>query len=98
MPASVQALAEYDDRHAERPLRASLSELGTVTDTYEEPKSFSRFNGNPVVTFAVFRSKGASEVSVAETVAAALDEVRAKNAGRLDRADRRRGLFHLWQL
>jgi Cation/multidrug efflux pump len=54
-----------------------LADLGTVKDTYEEPKSFSRFNGTPSVTFAVFRSKGASEVSVAETVAASLDEVRA---------------------
>ncbi len=54
-----------------------LSELGKVTDTYQEPKSFSRFNGNPGVTFAVFRSKGASEVSVAETVAQNLDKVRA---------------------
>lgn len=53
-----------------------LSELGTVKDTYEEQKSFSRFNGNPAVTFAVFRSKGASEVSVAETVAESLDQVR----------------------
>ncbi|MGQ2918242.1 MAG: efflux RND transporter permease subunit [Rhizobium oryzihabitans] len=53
-----------------------LSELGTVSDTYEEQKSFSRFNGNPAVTFAVFRSKGASEVSVAETVAESLDQVR----------------------
>ncbi len=34
-----------------------LSELGSITDTYEEPKSFSRFDGNPVVTFAVFRAK-----------------------------------------
>ncbi len=56
-----------------------LSELGTITDTYEEPKSFSRFNGTPSVTFAVFRAKGASEVSVAETVAASLDEVRKAN-------------------
>ncbi|OJF97814.1 efflux RND transporter permease subunit [Pararhizobium antarcticum] len=56
-----------------------LAELGTVTDTYEEPKSFSRFDGDPVVTFAVFRAKGASEVSVAETVSGALDDVRAKN-------------------
>ncbi|WCK01584.1 efflux RND transporter permease subunit [Agrobacterium tumefaciens] len=56
-----------------------LSELGTVTDTYQEQKSFSRFNGNPAVTFAVFRSKGASEVSVAETVAASLDQVRKNN-------------------
>ena len=56
-----------------------LSELGTVTDSYEEPKSFASFNSAPVVTFAVFRSKGASEVSVAETVAASLDKVRAAN-------------------
>lgn len=53
-----------------------LSELGKVTDTYEEPKSFSRFNGNPAVTFAVFRAKGASEVTVAETVAQNLEKVR----------------------
>ncbi|MDE1157927.1 MAG: efflux RND transporter permease subunit [Neorhizobium sp.] len=53
-----------------------LSELGTVTDTYEEPKSFSRFNGAPAVTFAVFRAKGASEVSVAETVATSLGDLR----------------------
>ncbi len=53
-----------------------LSDLGTVTDTYEEQKSFSRFNGDASVTFAVFRSKGASEVSVAETVAKSLDTVR----------------------
>ena len=53
-----------------------LSELGTVSDTYEEPKSFSRFNETPAVTFAVFRAKGASEVSVAETVATNLDELR----------------------
>ncbi|PXA83031.1 ABC transporter permease [Caulobacter sp. D4A] len=56
-----------------------LTELGNVTDTYEEPKSFSRFNGTPSVTFAVFRAKGASEVSVAETVATSLDEVRKAN-------------------
>ena len=55
-----------------------LSELGTVTDTYEEPKSFSRYNGDPVVTFAVFRSKGASEVTVAETVEKTLQELNTK--------------------
>jgi len=54
-----------------------LSQLGRVTDTYAEQKSFSRFNGNPAVTFSVFRAKGASEVSVAETVAESLDQVRA---------------------
>ena len=56
-----------------------LSQLGTITDTYEEPKSFGRFKGTPSVTFAVFRAKGASEVSVAETVAESLNEVRKAN-------------------
>ncbi|MCA0257110.1 MAG: efflux RND transporter permease subunit [Proteobacteria bacterium] len=56
-----------------------LAELGTITDTYEEPKSFSRFNGDPVVSFAIFRSKGASEVSVAETVNEALTKLKAEN-------------------
>ena len=56
-----------------------LSDLGTVQDTYEEQKSFSRYNGEPVVTFAVFRAKGASEVTVAETVASSLEQVRAEN-------------------
>jgi len=56
-----------------------LSELGRIDDTYEEQKSFSNFNGTQTVTFAVFRAKGASEVSVAETVATSLDEIRKAN-------------------
>lgn len=56
-----------------------VSDLGAIKDTYEEPKSFSRFNDTPVVTFGVFRSKGASEVSVAETVSKSLERVRAEN-------------------
>ena len=54
-----------------------LSDLGTIRDTYEELRSFGRFNGDQVVSFAVFRSKGASEVSVAEVVTKTLDEIRA---------------------
>ncbi|MBX9456407.1 MAG: efflux RND transporter permease subunit [Rhizobium sp.] len=56
-----------------------LSDLGTIRDTYKEPTSFSRFNGNPVVSFSVFRSKGASEVTVAETIEAGLKDIKAKN-------------------
>lgn len=56
-----------------------LSDLGTIKDTYKEPVSFSRFNGAPGVSFSVFRSKGASEVTVAETIAAGLKDVRAKH-------------------
>ena len=54
-----------------------LSELGTVHDTYEELRSFGRFNGDQVVSFAVFRSKGASEISVSEVVTETLDQIRA---------------------
>lgn len=56
-----------------------LTDLGTIKDTYKEPSSFSRFNGNPVVSFSIFRSKGASEVTVAETVEAGLKDIRTKN-------------------
>jgi len=56
-----------------------LDDLGTVNDTFKELRSFSRFNGDQVVTFSVFRAKGASEVSVAETVNTAVDAIRAAN-------------------
>ena len=54
-----------------------LADLGDVVDGYQDLKSFSRLNGDQVVTFAVFRAKGASEVSVAETVNETLDSLRA---------------------
>ena len=57
-----------------------LSDLGTVRDHYEEPRGFARLNGTtPVVAFALFRAKGASDVTVAELVAkrvAALGQAR----------------------
>ncbi len=55
-----------------------LSDLGVVVDTFEELRSFSRYNGEQVVTMAVFRAKGSSEVSVAEVVNASLAEIRKK--------------------
>ena len=53
-----------------------LSDLGSVTDTSKELRSFSRLGEQQVVTFSVFRAKGASEVSVANTVNAALADIR----------------------
>ncbi len=52
-----------------------LSDLGQVIDDASEPRSFARLNGEPVVTFAVFRSKGSSELSVADVVNAKLAEL-----------------------
>ena len=53
-----------------------LSDLGSVVDTSQELRSFSRVGTDAVVTFSVFRAKGASEVSVANTVNAELDKIR----------------------
>ena len=55
-----------------------LSELGTVRDSYEELRSFARYDGDQLVAFAVFRAKGASEVTVDEAVTKELNEIRAK--------------------
>jgi multidrug efflux pump subunit AcrB len=55
--------------------RVRLDYLGTVADSNEEPRSFGRFNEQPVVTFAVFRAKGASDVRVGEVVAAKMEEL-----------------------
>ena len=46
-----------------------LKDLATVTDTYEEPRAFARLNGaTPVVSFSIYRAKGASDVSVSDRV------------------------------
>ncbi len=52
-----------------------LDQLGVVLDSNEEPRSFGRFNEQPVVTFAVFRAKGASDVRVAEVVEKKMEEL-----------------------
>jgi multidrug efflux pump subunit AcrB len=54
-----------------------LGDLGEVQDTYEDLRSFARFDGDQVVVFSVFRAKGASEVSVATLVENELNAIRA---------------------
>lgn len=56
-----------------------LTDLGQVIDSYEELKSFSRIDGEPGVSFLVFRSKGASEVSVAEVTNQVVEDLRAQH-------------------
>ncbi|EPX87109.1 Cation/multidrug efflux pump [Rubellimicrobium thermophilum DSM 16684] len=59
--------------------RVTLDQLGTVTDSFEEPRSFARYDGQEVVVFSVYKAKGASEVSVAELTEATLDRIRAEH-------------------
>lgn len=46
-----------------------LDDLGVVTDTIAEPRTFARLDGEPIVAFSIQRSKGASDVAVAAEVA-----------------------------
>jgi multidrug efflux pump subunit AcrB len=52
-----------------------LDDLGVVTDTVAEPRTFAQFDGKPVVAFSILRSKGASDVAVAAEVAKLVDEI-----------------------
>jgi hydrophobe/amphiphile efflux-1 (HAE1) family protein len=52
-----------------------LDDLGIVTDSIATRQTFARFNGEPVVAFGIKRSKGASDVVVAEAVQKRIDEL-----------------------
>ena len=56
-----------------------LDDLGTVSDTIAERRTFARLNGEPVVAVGIKRAKGASDVLVAAAVAKRVDELNAEN-------------------
>ena len=56
-----------------------LDDLGLITDTIAEPRTFARFDGAPVVGFSILRAKGASDVVLADAVAARIDAIKAAN-------------------
>jgi hydrophobe/amphiphile efflux-1 (HAE1) family protein len=56
-----------------------LDDLGVVSDTVAEPRTFARVDDEPVVAFGVLRSKGASDVTVASAVALILDEIKTEH-------------------
>ncbi len=55
-----------------------LSDVATISDAWEEPKSFARVDDQTVVSFGIFRAKGASDVEVSERVDAAIAELQAQ--------------------
>jgi len=69
--AGARALSQLEQTRIVLPggREVRLGELGTVEDTYEEPRKFARMDGStPVVSFAIYRAKGASDVTVADAV------------------------------
>ncbi|GGD15410.1 efflux RND transporter permease subunit [Aureimonas glaciei] len=55
-----------------------LSELGEVVDSWEEPRSFARLDGEPVVAFSIYRAKGASDTTVADATSEKVAELAAQ--------------------
>jgi multidrug efflux pump subunit AcrB len=53
-----------------------LDDLGTVTDTIADRRTFARYNGEPVVALGIKRSKGASDVVVAAAVQKRIDALK----------------------
>jgi len=75
---NANALREFpialaDGRHVR------LDELASVVDGHAEPRQMALLDGKPVVTFAIQRARGATEVEVAQRVRKALDQLRAEN-------------------
>ena len=59
--------------------KVRLDELATLADTAEEPRTFARFNGEPVVAFAISRANGASDADVSVGVAKKIAALHAAN-------------------
>jgi multidrug efflux pump subunit AcrB len=57
-----------------------LDQIANVTDTVSEPRSLAEENGKKVVGFEVFRTKGASEVAVANGARAAVAQLQKEHA------------------
>ena len=55
-----------------------LGDVAKVEDMWEEPKSFARLDGKPVIAFSIFRSKGSSDVVVQKVTADRIKEIAAK--------------------
>jgi multidrug efflux pump subunit AcrB len=59
--------------------RIRLDEVASISDTVSEPRVLATYNGRPVVGFEIFRTRGASEVRVAEGARAAVAALRAEH-------------------
>jgi hydrophobic/amphiphilic exporter-1 (mainly G- bacteria), HAE1 family len=61
--------------------QVTLDDVGNVTDSTAEMRSFARYNGDNVLTFSIYRSKGASSSGVGDLVAAKVAEIQKASNG-----------------
>ncbi len=59
--------------------KVRLDQLGQVTDSAQERRTFAKLDGRDVVAFTVVRAKGESDLSVARRVSEAIDKLAAAN-------------------
>jgi multidrug efflux pump subunit AcrB len=57
-----------------------LSDVATVSDSFAEPKSYASSNGKTVIAFSIFRTKGESDVTVADRVTLAIANLQKKHS------------------
>jgi multidrug efflux pump subunit AcrB len=58
--------------------KVRLDQLGTVTDSIAEQRTFAALDGRPVVAFAISRAKGASDTSISSEVDKVVAQLGAK--------------------
>lgn len=56
-----------------------LGDVGRIEDTYAEPRTFATLDKSDVVGFSVYRSQDASDIAVADEVAAAVIKLGTEN-------------------
>ena len=59
--------------------KVRLDQLGTVSDSIAEQRTFAALDGRPIVAFAISRGKGASDTRVAAEVAEKIEQLRRAN-------------------
>jgi hydrophobe/amphiphile efflux-1 (HAE1) family protein len=59
--------------------KVRLDELGTIIDSYAEPRTFATLDKEPIVAFAITRAKGASDVVVSADVGKGIAELVRKH-------------------
>lgn len=75
--ATVRTIAELSamDIPLRDGRRVRLDQVAEVSDTIAERRAIALFDGKPVVAFEISRTKGASEITVAENVRVAVAEL-----------------------
>ena len=76
--ASKQTVAELAQTMIALPggRKVRLDQLGDVTDSIEEPRSYAKLDGEGIVAFSISRAKGESDTEVAAAAAAKIEEIK----------------------